>query len=267
MACELLLGTSSWTAPSWSGPFYPKGLPSGEYLAHYATHFPTVEIDSTWYAAPSPQTVAKWANGTPPDFRFAAKVPRIITHEKQLRNCETDLELFVEVMQGLGPKLGPLLFQFPYFNQESFPNLNAFLDRLVPLLGRLPKDVRFAVEVRNKGWLQRALFEALREHGVALAWVDLPQMPTARQWGRLTGACTADFLYVRLLGDRHGIEHVTKKWDEIVVDRTREIAEWVETCGRLVELPRAFVYHNNHFAGCGYQSAEQFRRAWSVVVG
>src|SRR5690242_14052689 len=107
MPCELCLGTSSWTAASWNGAFYPKGMPPAGYLEHYARTFRTVEVDSTWYGPPTPQTVARWADGTPDGFSFAAKVPQVITHEKRLRECGEDLELFLEVMRGLGPRLGP----------------------------------------------------------------------------------------------------------------------------------------------------------------
>ena len=84
----ILLGTSSFSAAGWEGSFYPKGLRSSDYLSYYAEHFHTVEVDSTFYACPSAQTVSNWASRTPESFIFSVKVPQVIAHEKVLMNCE-----------------------------------------------------------------------------------------------------------------------------------------------------------------------------------
>ncbi len=265
---NLYLGTSSWTAPSWAGPFYPQGLPSSEWLSHYSRRFRSVEIDATWYRIPSPRMVDGWNARTPDDFVFAAKVPQLITHEKVLLDCEEDLDAFVGVMRGLGPKLGALLLQFPYFKRAQVPDLDTFLARLVPFLRLLPDDVPFALEVRNKGWLQPALFETLRARNVALAWTDHPYMPVARQYARMPGSLTADFLYVRWLGDRYAIEEVTKTWDRLVYDRARPTALWAELLREIMpRLRRVMAYYNNHYAGCGYLSAALFEETWDRLTG
>jgi uncharacterized protein YecE (DUF72 family) len=142
--------------------FYPKGLPEREFLTYYATKFDTVEVDSTFYRTPALTTVQGWYSKTPKDFVFAAKVPQVITHEKILHDCEPEMTEFLKVMDALGEKLGPLLFQFGYFNRKAFVGVNDFLARLVPFLDRLPKDRRFAVEIRNKSWLVPQFVEALR---------------------------------------------------------------------------------------------------------
>lgn len=255
---SLYVGTSSFTAESWSGPFYPKSLPDPERLTFYSQHFRSVEIDSTWYGAPRPSTVAAWREKTPDDFVFSAKVPKVITHERVLLDCETDLELFVEVMRGLGEKLGPLLLQFPHFSGRVFPSLSAFLERLDPFLALLPPDLQWAVEVRNRPWLAPPLYEVLHRHGVALAWIDYPRMPLPQYYATIPQATTADFVYLRLLGDREGIERATTSWDRLVYDRSRQLAAWAETLtGSLQRVARVHVYANNHYAGCGYQTAEQ----------
>ncbi|MFN3650214.1 MAG: DUF72 domain-containing protein [Armatimonadota bacterium] len=260
---QVLCGTSSWTSPSWVGPFYPAGTASSDFLPHYSARFRTVEIDATWYRCPTAKTVDGWAEKTPDDFVFAAKVPRSITHEQVLLDCEGELEEFVGVMRRLGPKLGPLLLQFPYFNQQTFPGVEPFLARLRPFLKRLPEDVRFAVEIRNKPWLGTRLFDTLQAAGVALAWIDHPWMPTARYYARGAGL-TTDFAYVRWLGDRHGIERVTTSWDRLVYDRTRQLELWADTTRRaLGRVAKVYAYANNHYAGCGYQTAEQFQRFFS----
>lgn len=264
--CQLFLGTSSWTAQSWNGPFYSPGTPSVEYLTHYATRFRTVEIDSTFYAVPSERVVDGWNARTPEDFVFTAKVPQVITHEKCMADCGAELDEFLTVMRRLGPKLGVLLLQFPYFNRAAMTGVEPFLERLIPFLRVLPPDLRFALEVRNKGWLCAPFLDALRDHGVALAWIDHPYMLTARQYARLPGALTADFLYVRWLGDRHRIEEVTKKWDTLVYDRASQIRMWAEVLHGLAgKIDRIYSYYNNHYAGCAYQNAFQFEEAWEKV--
>src|SRR5882757_1036247 len=101
----ILLGTSSFTAAGWQGSFYPKGLRAPDYLAFYAEHFPTVEVDSTFYACPSARTVANWEARTPEGFIFSVKVPQAITHDKVLVGCDAELEEFLQTMARLGPKL------------------------------------------------------------------------------------------------------------------------------------------------------------------
>src|SRR5215468_10160550 len=114
---RILLGTSSFTASGWEGSFYPKGLRSSDYLSYYADRFHTVEVDATYYACPTPRTVSNWAARTPENFIFSVKVPQTITHEKVLVDCAGELQEFLTTMDLLGPKLGPMVFQFPAFDR------------------------------------------------------------------------------------------------------------------------------------------------------
>ena len=98
-----------------------------------------MEIDSTFYACPSDQTVSNWACRTPENFILSVKVPQTITHEKVLENCELEFQHFLETMRLLGPKLGPIVFQFPFFNDSVFDTPVQFLSRLKPLLRRLER--------------------------------------------------------------------------------------------------------------------------------
>ena len=213
------LGTSAFTAAGWPGTFYPQGLPERVYLSYYATQFDTVEVDSTFYRSPSLSTVKGWYSKTPPGFLFAAKVPRTITHEKVLRDCDEELDQFLKVMDALGEKLGPSLFQFGYFNKKAFAGVQDFLALLIPFLKKLPKGYRFAVEIRNKTWVTPQFVEALRSRGVALALIDQAWMPRPAQWFEKLDPITTDFTYVRWLGDRKSIEEQTKVWDKTIVDR------------------------------------------------
>lgn len=267
---QLWLGTSSWSHDSWVGSIYPQGTPPGEYIRHYARRFPTVEIDATFYRTPSPSMVAGWREKTPAGFLFAAKVPQVVTHEKLLVGCEAELEEFLSAMEGLGDRLGPLLFQFRYFRKGEMA-LRDFLGRLGPLLDRLPRGrPRLAVEVRNKGWVGPELLDLLAARNVALAWIDHPWFLGPEEVAARAGARTADFLYVRLLGDRVAIEKLTKEWNRTVIDRTERMRAWVRALRGVAQSAPAYVYINNHFAGCAHESAEHFSRLWQeggVVAG
>src|SRR6516225_6147173 len=98
-----------------------------DYLSFYAEHFPAVEVDSTFYAFPSDHSVQKWADRTPEGFTFAVKIPQAISHEKVLVGCDAELTEFLKTMDVLGAKLGPIVFQFPFFNKSVFQNRHEFL--------------------------------------------------------------------------------------------------------------------------------------------
>ena len=118
---NMLVGTSSWSSRDWCGSFYPESVDPGEMIRLYAGQLPTVEIDSTWYRIPDLKMIKSWKSRTPKGFVFSAKVPKVITHDKYLEDCETELKGFLSVMSGLDDKLGPLLLQFPYMAKGRDP--------------------------------------------------------------------------------------------------------------------------------------------------
>ena len=259
MMARVWLGTSSFTAAGWEGAFYPARMPSRDFLTYYATRFDTVEVDSTYYHTPSPSVVTGWANKTPPGFLLAAKVPQVITHEKCLVDCDAELKTFLDTMTILGDKLGPLLFQFPYFSQSAFLSGEDFLARLKIFLANLPAGFRFAVEIRNKDWLSAEFFDLLRARQIAYALTDQSWIPGPHEIFEKFDPITADFTYIRWLGDRKGIERVTKIWNRIVVDRTGEMTSWVDVCKKIQRRGvTIFGYFNNHYAGFGPESVRGF---------
>jgi uncharacterized protein YecE (DUF72 family) len=171
------LGTSAFTAAGWERAFYPVGMKPTEYLSYYATKFQTVEVDSIFYRTPSVSTVEGWRYKTPESFIIAAKVPQETTHKKCLSECDEEFKQFIETMSILGSRLGPLLLQFPYFNTEVFQSGVQFLSRLKAFFQKLPKDKKFAVEIRNKQWIKPAFLDLLREHNVAFVLQDQAWMP------------------------------------------------------------------------------------------
>jgi uncharacterized protein YecE (DUF72 family) len=261
---RIRLGTSSWTGDGWVGSFYPANARPQDFLSVYSQAFDTVEIDSTFYRVPSARAVEQWRERTPKGFIFSAKVPQRITHEKMLLDAGDDLKAFLRVMELLGDKLGPLLVQCPYFNRQKFRTLGFFLERLEPFLKQLPKERKWVVEVRNRNWLSEKLYSVLRRHGVALALVDHAWMPRPRELFERGNPVTADFTYIRWLGDRKRIEEITKVWNKLVIDRTAEMEEWMPAMQTLLNRRLTiYGYFNNHYAGGGFASA----RAFSEMLG
>jgi hypothetical protein len=136
------IGTSGWSYDHWTGPFYPEGLPADRRLAHYATRLDCAEINNTFYSLPSVQTLAQWRDCVPEDFRFAVKASRYITHMKKLKDPDTGLGKFLPRIEGLGDRLGPILFQLP-------PKWRFDADRLAAFLDALPDGHRYALEFRD----------------------------------------------------------------------------------------------------------------------
>ncbi len=263
----ILLGTSAFTANGWQGSFYPPGMNLRDFLSYYATQFATVEVDSTFYGCPSASTVSNWSARTPNDFIFSVKVPQIITHEKVLVDCDSEFEEFVKTMDILGPKLGPMVFQFPSFDRWKFPTQDSFLAVLIPFLKKLQADYKFVVEIRNKTWLDAKFADVLREHNVALALTDTSFMPRPWELKQKFDLVTADFAYVRWLGDRKGIEKQTTTWDKTVIDRTSDLKNWVDVFKSLAsntKVLKIFAFSNNHYAGHGPATVKLFVDLWNT---
>jgi len=229
---KLHIGTMGWSYDFWKGNFYHED--SKNLLAEYSKNFGTVEIDNTFYRIPSRDIVRKWTEDTPDGFIFSAKFPRKITHIKMLQDCLEELEVFIEHMSLMGDKLGPLLIQLPPgFKPEQSGILKDFL-------AGLPGKCRFAVEVRNKKWLDQKFYELLRDNRVALALIDHPWMPEMN-------TITADFTYIRWEGDR---KKVTGTIGKVQRDRSEEIKDWaVKIKGFLDDSIEVFGYFSKYYSG------------------
>jgi uncharacterized protein YecE (DUF72 family) len=268
---RLRWGCSSWSEPGWVGPFYPPGTKPGAFLLHYATQFDTVEADTTYYHAPGAKLVDGWAQKTPAGFTLSAKFPRSIVHGGEGREPDAERVLnpatalpeaqrFIDTMARMGDKLGPLVLQFPYFNQRAFASRDAFQARLEPFLDALPIGPRYAVEVRNKQWIGAPLLEALRARRVALVLLDLVYMPHPDEWLGKLDLVTADFLYLRLIGDRAAVEARTERFDAIVLDQSARLERWAELLLTLSPKVReVYSYANNHYAGHGPATIRDLR--------
>lgn len=250
---SILIGTQGWNYAAWVGPFYPPGTRASEFLAAYAKVFRAVEVDSTFYAVPDARAVRGWAERTPPDFTFALKMPKEVTHELRLRDADSLVRDFLERVSELGPKLGPILLQMgPDFGPDELPALEQFLPRL-------PRGLRFALELRDRGWVRAntrpRLLELLAGHGVALALSDARWIPRETML-ELAERATADFLYVRWMGPDREITD----YSHLQFDRSEEIRAWSEVLERAAHTKEIYGFFNNHFAGHSPASAREMQR-------
>jgi uncharacterized protein YecE (DUF72 family) len=229
---KLHVGTMGWSYDFWKGNFYPDEPEN--LLTEYAKTFDTVEVDNTFYRIPSMDNVRKWKEETPVDFIFSAKFPRKITHIKMLQDCHEELEVFIEHMSLMGNKLGPMLIQLPPgFKPEMSEILKDFL-------AALPEKYRFAVEVRNKKWLDEKFYDMLRDNKVALTLIDHPWMPPM-------DTITADFTYIRWVGDRKKVKGTLGKVER---DRSKEIKEWMVKIKRFLDNSiEVFGYFSKSYSG------------------
>jgi uncharacterized protein YecE (DUF72 family) len=240
---DLYLGTSGWSYADWEGTLYPEALPSASRLAEYVKRFATVEIDSTFYGTPRRSTVQNWREVAPDGFLFAAKFPSEITHDQNLVGAEAETESFLHTMAELGDRLGPLLLQLPpSFDVEGMGVLEDFLERL-------PQGFRYAVEVRHRSWLGSDLPDMLSERGAALTLIDYPGMPRMER-------ATADFSYIRWLGDRREFPSGHTRLEK---ERDDDLRWWSDLVGRFLREGRTvFAYANNHYQNHSPSTLQRF---------
>lgn len=188
MSAQVFVGTSGFAYKEWKPEFYPADLKAADMLAYYSQRFDSVEINNTFYRAPTEKLLKSWCEQTPETFRFTLKAPQKITHIRRLKDCEEELGYFLTVARALGDRLGCILFQCP-------PNLKRDDERLERFLACLPGEpYRFAMEFRHASWSEDAVREMLRSNHVAWCVADTddakaPMVRTAR-----------DFVYMRLRG-------------------------------------------------------------------
>lgn len=218
MAGSIRIGISGWRYPPWRGVFYPKDLPQHRELHHASRQVSTIEINGSFYSLQRPTSYAAWAGDVPPGFVFAIKGGRFITHLKRLRDIETPLaNFFASGLLRLGPAQGPILWQFPpnfAFDPGRLEHFFKLLPRTTRAAAQLARrhdermkgrswlkvdrvrPIRHAIEIRHPSFETAAFIELLRKHRIALVVAD-----TAGRWPLMEDV-TADFLYLRLHGDK-----------------------------------------------------------------
>lgn len=191
-AGRVRIGIAGWVFEPWRGVFYPPGLPRTRELAHAAGRLGLIEINATFRANQKPASFLKWAAETPPDFVFSVKGPQAVTHIRRLKNCEEALAgFFASGVLGLGPRLGPIVWQLPPNLRFDAEVMDAFL-ALLPRSAGPDTPIRHAIEGRHESFADPTAADLLAAHDVALVIPDTARMP-----GR---ALTARFVYCRLQG-------------------------------------------------------------------
>jgi len=220
------IGTSGWVYKEWAGHFYPQGWPKKDEFSYYTRHFPTVEINATFYRLPTPAMVRGWRERSPDGFQFAVKGSRYLTHIKRLADTTRGLRKYFSRLRPLAGRTGPVLWQLP----PTFRKDDRNVARLEKFLAHLPGAYRHAVEFRHPSWLDDDTFALLRRHRVANVWVSSLRMPADH-------TLTADFAYLRFHGLKDGAYHDYT---------TDELQPWAEQLARVARRGRpAYVYFNN----------------------
>jgi uncharacterized protein YecE (DUF72 family) len=248
------IGCSGWSYSSWLGPFYPSKLGNADWLRYYSQVFDYVEIDSSFYRMPNKFMVKNWAKKTPDNFKFTAKFPKVITHDKHLVDVNEEVYTFLNNMEPLQEKTLALLIQLPP-SMQIMPGLQGLKDLICILDGRF----RYAVEVRHPSWYQDLAYNFFANNDICMVWSQLARMSTPP-------IVTSDFLYVRFIGDRSINE---KDFGKIQKDRIIEMKQWADEInqvergkerGRNKEVSLAMIAANNHYAGFGPGTANLFRK-------
>jgi uncharacterized protein YecE (DUF72 family) len=254
---KIRIGAAAWTFDDWRGAFYPPDLPQSHWLEFYSHYFPAVEIDSTFYAPPPEEAVLRWVEMTPASFRFSCKLPREITHVCKLRDCSKELAQFLRAIEPLAAKLQVLLVQLPpsFSPRDGRTPLRNFLKQL-------PRDFRFALEFRHPGWHRPNIIRLLESYRAAWVWADTSPLNERNLAPFEFLPQTADFIYVRLLGDyatkydsdgkhRHRYGHLLWK-------REAALESWALKIERhLSEVRSAWIFVGNHYEGFAPETAQR----------
>jgi uncharacterized protein YecE (DUF72 family) len=196
MPHPIRIGVGGWTYEPWRGPFYPPGLKHAEELAFASRALTAIEVNGTYYRTQKPKTFAKWAEETPDGFTFTLKAPRYATVRKELAGAGDSIRSFLASgITELGPKLGPINWQFMETKAFDRDDLAAFLDLLPDSVNGLP--LRHAIEARHESFTSDAFLTLLRERGIAA-------IHAADSEYIQIDAPTAPFAYLRIMGTRDG---------------------------------------------------------------
>ncbi len=244
----LHVGCSGWNYAHWrGGAVYPEGCPPSRWLPTYAQWFDTVEVNATFYRLTKPHVVARWLEQTPEDFLFTIKGSRYLTHIRRLQEREQGIDRFYAGIEPLigHPKMGPVLWQLPPDFKRDDERLIAWLETIDNTPTR-----RHTIEFRHETWYVDPVFDLLREHNVALAIGDrpnLPQPPTLEP--------TADFAFIRF---PYGARGRRGNYSD------SELVEWARRIEVLASDVDVFAYFNNDWEGFAVANGKRLRRLLGV---
>jgi uncharacterized protein YecE (DUF72 family) len=247
---KMRIGCSGWSYKDWAGPFYPSNAEAKDYLRLYSRTFNCVEIDSSFYRIPSPSMISRWKNATPDGFTFSPKLSKKITHDNKLENYDSTLLYFYSVFSKLGNKLGPIVVQLP--PSIKVEKHKAVMEKFV---SSLEPRFKHAIEFRHKSWFTPETYKLLERNNIAMAW-------SINQYLETPSEVTADFAYLRMVGTRE-----ITKFDGIQKEMREEMDRWATALKEKAAPLKddSYVFFNNHFAGFGPESVNEFRRLLGMI--
>lgn len=249
MTTRIHVGTQGWNYDFWSERFYPHGTKSGDRLELYSRVFDSVEIDSTFYAMPPQGRFRSWYDRTPQDFTFTAKLPRDITHDHRLIGVDDLLVEFCDRAAELQEKLGALLVQLPPdMSPRERPAVEAFVRSL-------PREIDFAIELRDARWFDDRTFDLLASLDLTLA-VSVGPWLNSDTALRVAVLAPGRFQYLRWMGaPRH-----QELNDALVAERDEDLARWAaRILEKLPDKPTVYAYFNNDYQGHSPESARRLQ--------
>jgi len=225
-------GTSGFAFKEWKGPFYPSDLKDDAMLGFYASKFPTVEINNTFYRLPKEGVLQSWASQVPDSFTFAIKASQRITHFARIKpEASSAVEFLLKNTSSLGARLGPILFQLP-------PNMKVDVDRLRGFLAMLPADRKYTIEFREESWFQDDVYALLKERDIPMCVIDQPDFSSPLE-------STASWGYVRL----HRFDY-----DPVA------LSQWWSTIGSQAWTEVYVYFKHDEGVGSGPPAVDAFRR-------
>jgi len=279
---QMRIGTCSWKYDSWSGIVYSRPKPAN-YLAEYADQYDTVEIDQWFWSLfgpqavslPKPQVVDEYSRSVPDGFRFSIKIPNSITLTHYYSNSSKIplvpnphflskelFERFLESIEPLVPRLGPLMFQFEYLNRQKMPSQGRFQQQLAAFLDRIDRRHTLGVEIRNPNYLNENFFRFLKDMRLCTVFLQGYYMPSIVEVYRKFSAHLHDTIVIRLHGPgRSDIEKRSGgRWNKILEPREAELEDVAaminDTIGRKIDV---YVNVNNHYEGSAPLTIDRLR--------
>ena len=263
---KIKIGTCAWSFDDWQGTFYPLHLPHSHWLEFYARHFSALEIDSTFYHIPGEHAAHHWMEQTPDDFCFTIKMPRAITHDLRLRDCEGKLDFFLESLTPLRSRLGCILIQLP---PSFLPRHDELAFR--QFVAQLPRDFSFAIEFPHGEWHLPRIGHLLEDHGICQVWSDTTPFIKQADAAFEFLPQTANFLYVRLHGDRndryHASDGTLHGYDALRWPRDSSLESWaIKIKNHLAASHRVYIFANNPFEGFSPLTCQRIARYFNMEI-
>ncbi|MBA2248701.1 MAG: DUF72 domain-containing protein [Chitinophagaceae bacterium] len=231
------IGCSGFHYKEWKEVFYPKGIPQTKWFEFYSSQFNTIELNTTFYRFPRPEALQAWYHRCPTDFRFSVKAPRLITHYKNFKESESMLgDFYASVYEGLGDKLGCVLFQLPSRLPYSDELLNRIIENVDPSFDNV-------IEFRHDSWWSKKIYNKLKKHSVSFCGISHPELTDEV-------IRNTSILYYRF----HGVPVLYKS--EYKKNIIKKVKEDIKDSGKFSE---AYVYFNNTWGMGGINNARHMQ--------